>query len=47
MNCYLGIDFGTSGARAIAINQRLEVEAEISQRFDTTRPGRRLAKSLI
>jgi sugar (pentulose or hexulose) kinase len=33
MNCYLGIDFGTSGARAIVLNQDCQLEAEISQRF--------------
>jgi D-ribulokinase len=33
MSLYLGIDFGTSGARAIAINSNKEIQAQISQSF--------------
>ncbi|MGI0487293.1 FGGY-family carbohydrate kinase [Pantanalinema rosaneae CENA516] len=33
MDCYLGIDFGTSGARAIAIDATTQVCAQVSQRF--------------
>lgn len=39
MDCYLGIDFGTSGARAIVLNQRSELELEVSQRFGNTPPS--------
>lgn len=38
MNCYLGIDFGTSGARAVVLNQRSQLEIEVSQRFSNTLP---------
>lgn len=38
MNCYLGIDFGTSGARAIAINDNEQIVAEVSDRFDDSPP---------
>ncbi|MBL1175724.1 FGGY-family carbohydrate kinase [Pantanalinema sp. GBBB05] len=33
MDCYLGIDFGTSGARAIVIDAETHVCAQVSQRF--------------
>jgi len=33
MNCYLGIDFGTSGARAIAIDANKRKLVEVSQQF--------------
>jgi D-ribulokinase len=33
-NFYLGIDFGTSGARAVAIDQTCEIQATASVRFD-------------
>ncbi|MBF2027002.1 MAG: FGGY-family carbohydrate kinase [Oscillatoriales cyanobacterium C42_A2020_001] len=33
MNCYLGIDFGTSGARAIAIDDDEQMVAEVSEHF--------------
>jgi sugar (pentulose or hexulose) kinase len=36
MNCYLGIDFGTSGARAIVLDEHAQVVEEVSQRFDHT-----------
>lgn len=33
MDCYLGIDFGTSGARAIVIDSATQICAQVSQRF--------------
>ncbi|EKQ69123.1 pentulose/hexulose kinase [Leptolyngbyaceae cyanobacterium JSC-12] len=38
MNCYLGIDFGTSGARAIAIDDNEQIVAEVSDRFGDCAP---------
>ena len=38
MACYLGIDFGTSGARAIAINEQADVCAQVSDRFQALPP---------
>jgi D-ribulokinase len=35
MNYYLGIDFGTSGARGIAINQAQQIEVKIDYPFNT------------
>lgn len=36
MNVFLGIDFGTSGARAIAIDAAAQIQAQVSQRTTTT-----------
>jgi xylulokinase len=33
MSCYVGVDFGTSGARAIAINATAEICGQVSERF--------------
>lgn len=33
MSCYIGVDFGTSGARAIAIDAQAQPCAQVSQRF--------------
>lgn len=38
MDCYLGIDFGTSGARAIAITADQEIQAQVSHRFADPAP---------
>lgn len=38
MDCYLGIDFGTSGARAIVIDAATQVCAQVSQRFTASQP---------
>lgn len=38
MEFYLGIDFGTSGARAIVINAEGEVAAQVSDRYPTVPP---------
>lgn len=43
MDCYLGIDFGTSGARAVVLNQHFQVESETSQRFSLTAPSEQAA----
>lgn len=40
MNYYLGIDFGTSGARAIAIDENKNVIATAQSRFTKTAPDR-------
>lgn len=37
-NLYLGIDFGTSGARAIAINTHKQIQAETHIRFEQSPP---------
>jgi sugar (pentulose or hexulose) kinase len=34
MDFYLGIDFGTSGARAIVLNINQEIQAQVSERFE-------------
>jgi len=36
MNLYLGIDFGTSGARAVVINAAGNIQAEVQYPFDLT-----------
>jgi D-ribulokinase len=38
MNYYLGIDFGTSGARAVVIDENRIVKAEIEQKFAVVPP---------
>ncbi|NJP09633.1 MAG: FGGY-family carbohydrate kinase [Leptolyngbyaceae cyanobacterium RU_5_1] len=38
MGCYLGIDFGTSGARAAAIDVEKRLCAQVSQRFEQVTP---------
>ncbi len=38
MNCYLGIDFGTSGARAVVIDEARMIKAEVEQLFDSAPP---------
>ena len=38
MNFYLGIDFGTSGARAIVIDDASIIRAEVEQRFELVAP---------
>ena len=38
MNFYLGIDFGTSGARAVVIDDASIIRAEIEQLFDSAPP---------
>ena len=38
MNCYLGIDFGTSGARAVVIDEARIIKAEVEQLFDSAPP---------
>lgn len=40
MSFYIGVDFGTSGARAIAIDARQKVVAQTSQRFEALAPDR-------
>jgi sugar (pentulose or hexulose) kinase len=39
MNLYLGIDFGTSGARAIAIDSEGTIQAEVQYPFDVSASG--------
>ena len=39
MNLYLGIDFGTSGARAVVIDAAEDIKAEVQYRFEEA-PGR-------
>lgn len=39
MGYYLGIDFGTSGARAIAIDEQAEICAQVSDRFAQLAPS--------
>lgn len=39
MECYLGIDFGTSGARAIAITPTQQICAQTSARFPPSSPS--------
>ena len=38
MNFYLGIDFGTSGARAVVIDENSIIRAEVEQLFDSAPP---------
>lgn len=38
MACFLGIDFGTSGARAIVIDQQKQIQVEVSCLFPAVRP---------
>ncbi len=38
MNFYLGIDFGTSGARAVVIDDASTIRAEVEQRFELVAP---------
>lgn len=38
MNFYLGIDFGTSGARAVVIDEARIIKAEVEQLFEVTPP---------
>ncbi|PSB32864.1 FGGY-family carbohydrate kinase [Chlorogloea sp. CCALA 695] len=38
MNFYLGIDFGTSGARAVVIDDASIIKAEVEQRFELVAP---------
>ncbi len=38
MNFYLGIDFGTSGARAVVIDEACIIKAEVAQLFDFAPP---------
>jgi xylulokinase len=38
MNFYLGIDFGTSGARAVVVDDASIIRAEVEQRFELVAP---------
>ncbi|MDX2228408.1 MAG: FGGY-family carbohydrate kinase [Leptolyngbyaceae cyanobacterium bins.349] len=38
MACYIGVDFGTSGARAIALNAQAVIMAQVSERFSPVAP---------
>lgn len=38
MNFYLGIDFGTSGARAVVIDENKIIKAEVEQKFEIVPP---------
>jgi D-ribulokinase len=38
MNYYLGIDFGTSGARAVVIDENKTIKAEVEQEFEIVPP---------
>lgn len=38
MNYYLGIDFGTSGARAVVIEENRIIKAEVEQKFEVLAP---------
>ncbi|NDJ17263.1 FGGY-family carbohydrate kinase [Myxacorys almedinensis] len=44
MDCYLGVDFGTSGARAIALDPNQAIQAQVSLSFDGIAPAGNLAE---